>query len=302
MKKPKTMRITVNGKLNPYVSPKDVILYVISKIGAEGATEHFVEYQGDVFRNMSMEGRMTVCNMSIEMGARGGLVAVDDTTIDYLKSRINVTPEQESLWRTFVSDADATFDTEISFDAALIMPMITVGTSPDTGINIGEQIGTSGRLGPKALKYMQFDKGTVSTDQLIDYVFIGSCTNGRIEDLRAAAEVLKGRRIAGHVKAWIVPGSQQVKQQAVREGLDRIFTDAGCEFRDPGCSACLAMNNDKIPSGAVCVSTSNRNFEGRQGEGARTLLASPATAAASAIRGKITSAQQLVQAHEEQVL
>lgn len=288
MQKPKTMRITVNGQLPSFTTPKDVILYIISQLGSQGATGYFVEYAGSVFKNMSMEGRMTVCNMSIEMGARGGLVGVDHKTIAYLRERMAITDSDYARWVSCISDENAVFDAEKTFDGEDIYPMITVGTSPDTGIRVGQKIGEAQHITKAGLRYMQFDPDQQSIDQKVDFVFIGSCTNGRIEDLRIAAEVIQGNKIASGVTAWVVPGSQQVKQQAIKEGLPLIFTEAGFEFREPGCSACLAMNEDKIPAGSLCVSTSNRNFEGRQGPGARTILASPATAAASAIKGRIT--------------
>lgn len=288
LSRPKTMQIEINGQLRKGVTAKDVILYIISKLGTEGATGHFVEYSGDVFRDFSMDERMTVCNMSIEMGAKGGLIGVDETTLSYLDERIAVSEEMKNEWRQYRSDSNASFDIEISFDAQDITPMVTVGTAPDTGIAFGKEIGSSGFLTDKALKYMQFNRSAKVDDQMVDYVFIGSCTNGRIEDLRAVADLVKGKRKAEQVHVWVVPGSMNVRKMAIEEGLDKIFEDTGFEFREPGCSACLAMNEDKIPSGALCVSTSNRNFEGRQGDGARTVLASPLTAAASALTGKIT--------------
>lgn len=288
MKRPKTMKIEISGKLHPFVTPKDVILFIIAVLGAEGANEHFVEYSGNVIREMSMEGRMTVCNMSIEMGARGGLIAVDDVTIDYLKERIPVDEETIQKWRVYHSEVDAQFDKVVNISAEAIFPMATAGTSPDTAIRPHQPIGSARKISDKALEYMGFDRMKQLSSQKVDFVFIGSCTNGRMEDLGAAASLIKGKKKADHVTVWVVPGSQSVKKQAIAEGLDAIFSNAGFEFRDPGCSACLAMNDDKIPAGAVCVSTSNRNFEGRQGAGAKTILASPITAAVSAITGKIT--------------
>lgn len=287
LKRPKRMKIEVNGELGDAVMAKDVILYIISKLGTEGATEHFVEFSGTVFADMSMEERMTVCNMSIEMGARGGLVGIDQTTIDYVQARVVISEEKIRHWKTLNSDPDAEFDTVISFDATDIQPMVTTGTSPDTGITINSKINSSDKNSSKGLAYMGFDSEELMEGKKIDYVFIGSCTNGRIEDLRQVAKIAQGRKKADHVTVWVVPGSNEVKRQALAEGLHDIFEAAGFEFRAPGCSACLAMNNDKIPKGAICVSTSNRNFEGRQGDGARTVLASPLTAAASAIHGSI---------------
>lgn len=291
--KPKSMRIKVNGKLKPGVLPKDVILYIISKIGTNAGTGYFCEYAGDVFENMSMEGRMTVCNMSIEMGARGGMIAPDETTFDYVKGR-KFAPQGEdwdklyNYWKTLPSDKDATFDKEFIFDAEDISPMITFGTNPGMGINIGEHIPTKNDSSfEKSLKYMDFKKGESMVGKPINYVFIGSCTNSRIEDFRVVANYVKGKRKANNVTAWLVPGSRQVESQIEEEGLKAIFENAGFELRQPGCSACLAMNDDKIPEGEYCVSTSNRNFEGRQGQGSRTILASPLVAAAAAVQGKI---------------
>ncbi|MCB9361278.1 MAG: 3-isopropylmalate dehydratase large subunit [Flavobacteriales bacterium] len=289
LSRPKTLKIEVNGQLNDGVTAKDVILYIISKLGTEGGTGYFVEYTGEVFYNMTMDQRMTVCNMSIELGARGGLIGIDDTTIDYVVSRTPVSYETIKKWEQLNSDIGAKYDHSLVFNANEIYPMITVGTSPDTAIKIGEQFSTSKYLSKKALKYMGFENQSNFLNQKIDYVFIGSCTNGRLEDLRTVANLVKGHKKAENVNVWVVPGSVKVKEEAINEGLDKIFLAAGFEFRDPGCSACLAMNDDKIPAGAICVSTSNRNFEGRQGTGARTLLASPVTAAASAIKGYVTN-------------
>lgn len=299
MNKPKSMRITVNGKLNPNVQPKDVILYIISKVGTNAGTGFFCEYAGDVFENMSMEGRMTVCNMSIEMGARGGMIAPDETTFAYLKDK-PFAPKGEdweqkvAYWKTLPSDADAIFDEEIEFDAADIYPMITFGTNPGMGISVKDSIPSKDSLSDnekesfeKALKYMGFQDNQSIINHPIDYVFIGSCTNARIEDLREVANYVKGKQRNENVTAWIVPGSKQVEKQAIEEGLDKIFEASGFRLREPGCSACLAMNDDKVPEGKYCVSTSNRNFEGRQGPNSRTLLASPLIAAAAAIHGKI---------------
>ncbi|MGL5234606.1 MAG: 3-isopropylmalate dehydratase large subunit [Empedobacter falsenii] len=299
MNKPKSMRITVNGKLNPNVQPKDVILYIISKVGTNAGTGYFCEYAGDVFENMSMEGRMTVCNMSIEMGARGGMIAPDETTFAYLKDK-PFAPKGEdweqkvAYWKTLPSDADAIFDEEIEFDAADIYPMITFGTNPGMGISVKDIIPSKDSLSDnekesfeKALKYMGFQDNQSIINHPIDYVFIGSCTNARIEDLRQVADYIKGKQRNENVTVWIVPGSKQVEKQAIEEGLDKIFEASGFKLREPGCSACLAMNDDKVPEGKYCVSTSNRNFEGRQGPNSRTLLASPLIAAAAAIHGKI---------------
>ena len=296
--KPKSMRITVSGNLHPSVQPKDIILYVISKLGNDAGTGHFVEFAGTAFVQMSMEGRMTVCNMSIEMGARGGMIAPDQTTFDYVSGR-EFAPKDEALkqkiayWKTLPTDEGAAFDSEHHFDAADIRPMITYGTNPGMGIKIGETIPTSDDASfIKSLNYMGLKAGSSLLHMPISHVFIGSCTNSRIEDFRAAANYVKGKQKSPDVSALIVPGSQQVAKQIVAEGLDKVFESAGFMLRQPGCSACLAMNDDKIPAGAYCVSTSNRNFEGRQGQGARTLLASPVTAAAAAVAGKIVDVSQ----------
>lgn len=295
LNKPKSMRITVNGTLNKNVQPKDVILYIISKVGTDGGTGYFCEYAGSVFDEMSMEGRMTVCNMSIEMGARGGMIAPDETTFHYVKGRTFAPAGEEweekvAYWKTLKTDAEAVFDAEFSFDAADIQPMVTYGTNPGMGISISRNIPVpQNDSEEKALKYMGLKAGQALSDIAVNYVFIGSCTNARIEDFRTAARYIKGKRKAGNVHALIVPGSQQVVRQIFNEGLDVIFTEAGFRIRQPGCSACLAMNDDKIPEGEYCVSTSNRNFEGRQGQGARTILASPLTAAKVAVEGKISA-------------
>ena len=292
--KPKTMRITLTGKLNKGVLPKDVILYIISKLGTNGSTGYFVEYAGEVFENMSMEGRMTVCNMSIEMGARGGMIAPDAITFEYLKGRKFVNEGEKfedkvTHWKTLKTDEDAQFDKEYFFDADDIAPMITFGTNPGMGIKLNELIpNKDDESFNKSLNYMGFSKGETLINKQVNYVFIGSCTNSRIEDFRVAANYIKGKQKAKNVHALIVPGSQLVAKQIENEGLLHVFEDAGFEIRQPGCSACLAMNDDKIPEGEYCVSTSNRNFEGRQGQGARTLLASPLIAASVAIEGKIT--------------
>lgn len=295
--RPKTMRITVNGSLNKGVLPKDVILYIIAQIGTNAGTGYFCEYAGEVFEQMSMEGRMTVCNMSIEMGARGGMIAPDQTTLDYLKGRPYAPKGEEwskklAYWQSLPSDSDAEFDKEFIFDAQDIQPMVTYGTNPGMGIKIGDVIPQSDDASfAKSLNYMGLSPGQTLMDHPIDYVFIGSCTNSRIEDFRVAANAVKGKKKADHVVAWLVPGSKQVESQIEEEGLKTIFEQAGFKLRQPGCSACLAMNEDKVPEGAYCVSTSNRNFEGRQGQGARTLLASPLVAAISAIEGKITAVE-----------
>ncbi|MBL7769433.1 MAG: 3-isopropylmalate dehydratase large subunit [Flavipsychrobacter sp.] len=303
--RPKTMRISVNGKLNKGVLPKDVVLYIISQLTAAGATGYFVEFAGEVFEQMSMEGRMTVCNMSIEMGARGGMIAPDATTFNYIKGREKA-PKGEAwdkayaYWQTLHTDAGASFDKEYVFDAADIEPMITFGTNPGMGIGISKKIPVSNETGSgkssyeKSLNYMGFHEAEPMLGKPVDYVFIGSCTNGRIEDFRAFASIVKGRKKADNVTAWIVPGSHIVEQQIKEEGILDILTEAGFSLRQPGCSACLAMNDDKIPAGKYAVSTSNRNFEGRQGPGARTMLASPLVAAAAAVTGVVTDPRELI--------
>ena len=293
LEKPKKLRVTVNGKLNNGVLPKDVILYIISKLGTNSGTGYFCEYAGDVFENMSMEGRMTVCNMSIEMGARGGMIAPDETTFEYVKGREFAPKGKEfdeyvAYWKTLKTDDDAVFDQEYEFNGEDISPMLTYGTNPGMGIGINEVVPSEDNASfAKALEYMDFKAGETLINKPINFVFIGSCTNSRIEDFRVAASFVKGKKKASNVTAWLVPGSKKVETQINSEGLKDIFTDAGFEIRQPGCSACLAMNEDKIPQGEYCVSTSNRNFEGRQGPGSRTLLASPLVAAATAIEGKI---------------
>ncbi|MDE5635415.1 MAG: 3-isopropylmalate dehydratase large subunit [Muribaculaceae bacterium] len=293
--KPRTMRITVNGTLSPGVSAKDVALYIISRLGTDGATGYFVEYAGEAIRSLSMEGRMTLCNMSIEMGARGGMVGPDSTTIEYIRGRAGAPQGSDfdkaaNAWLALATDPDATFDREVSFDAADIGVRVTYGTNPGMGIDIDALIPEpTTDSDAKALEYMQFTPGQPIAGSKVDYVFLGSCTNGRIEDFREFARVVKGRKRHPEVMAWLVPGSRAVMKQIVNEGIDKILEDADFELRQPGCSACLAMNDDKIPAGKLCVSTSNRNFEGRQGPGARTVLASPATAAAAAITGTITN-------------
>ena len=300
LSKPKKMRVSVNGTLGKGVLPKDVILYIIAQLGTNAGTGHFVEYAGDVFENMTMEGRMTVCNMSIEMGARGGMIAPDETTFAYIKDR-EFAPKglaydaRVAYWKSLRTDEDSVFDTEYSFKASDISPMITYGTNPGMGIRITEPIPNgTGDSFDKSLKYLGLQRGELLLGKPINYVFIGSCTNSRIEDFRIAANFIEGRTKAPNVHALIVPGSQQVAKQIVSEGLDRVFEEAGFELRQSGCSACLGMNEDKIPAGEYCVSTSNRNFEGRQGPGARTLLASPLVAAATAVEGKIVDVTQFL--------
>jgi 3-isopropylmalate/(R)-2-methylmalate dehydratase large subunit len=298
--RPKTMRINFEGKLKPGVTAKDVALYMISKLTTGGATGYFVEYAGQVIRNMSMEERLTVCNLSIEMGARGGMIAPDETTFEYVKSR-EFAPKGEAwdkalaYWKTLKTDEDAKFDKEITFNAEDIEPMVTYGTNPGMGMGINDTIPTldtiaeTGRSSyEKSLRYMGFKPGEKIVGKPIDYVFLGSCTNGRIEDFRAFTNFVKGKHKAGNVVAWLVPGSWAVDKQIREEGLDKILTEAGFEIRQPGCSACLAMNEDKVPAGKYAESTSNRNFEGRQGPDARTILASPLVAAAAAITGRLT--------------
>jgi 3-isopropylmalate/(R)-2-methylmalate dehydratase large subunit len=303
--KAKKMRITVNGVLGNGVTSKDIILYIIAKISAAGATGYFVEYAGSAIQRLSMEARMTICNMSIEMGARGGLIAPDETTFDYLKGKQYAPKGADwdkavAHWKTLKTDDGAVFDKEYVFDAADIEPMITYGTNPGMGIKVKGTIPTTeGMEGSnkisylKSLEYMGFEPGEAVTGKLVDYVFVGSCTNGRIEDIRSVAEFVKGHKKADNITAWIVPGSREVEKMAHEEGLVKILEDAGFELRQPGCSACLAMNDDKIPAGKYAVSTSNRNFEGRQGPGARTMLASPLTVAAVAITGRISDPREV---------
>lgn len=303
--KPKTMRITVNGTLGKGVTAKDIALYIISKMTTGGATGYFVEYAGEAIENLFMEGRMTLCNMSIEMGARGGIVAPDTTTFEYCRNRLYTPKEIEweravDRWINLRSDSDAEFDREIEFDAADIAPRITFGTNPGMGIAVDEAIpevpqeDNAAESFNKSLEYMEFTPGEKLLGKKVDYVFLGSCTNGRIEDFRAFASIVKGRHKADGVTVWLVPGSRSVERQIKAEGIDRILTDAGFELRQPGCSACLAMNPDKVPERKLSVSTSNRNFEGRQGPGSRTILASPLTAAAAAVTGVITDPRTLI--------
>ena len=303
--KPKKMRITINGSLNRGVTPKDVALFIISKLTTSGATGYFVEYAGEIFEQLSMEGRMTVCNLSIEMGARGGMIAPDEKTFKYIKDR-EFTPKGTDwdkamkYWETLYTDEDAIFDEELVFDGCKIDPMITFGTNPGMGISITKNIPKAENVEggkstyKKSLDYMGYAEGESMLGKPIDYVFIGSCTNGRIEDFRAFASIVKGHQKSENVTAWLVPGSHKVLESIKEEGLLEIFNEAQFKLREPGCSACLAMNDDKIPEGKYAVSTSNRNFEGRQGPGARTLLASPLVAAAAAITGKITDPRTLI--------
>lgn len=298
--KPKAMRINVEGKLGEGVTAKDVALYLMSQITTSGATGYFVEYAGSAIRSLSMEGRLTLCNLSIEMGARGGLVAPDEVTFEYIKGRPFAPKGADwdkavEEWKKLRTDDDAVFDKEVTFDAADIEPMITYGTNPGMGIGITQSIpAPQTESDKKALAYMQFAQGEQMVGKKVDYVFLGACTNGRIEDFRAFASIAKGRKKAPEVTAWLVPGSWPVMRQIEAEGLDKVLREAGFEIRQPGCSACLAMNDDKIPAGKLCVSTSNRNFEGRQGPGARTCLASPLVAAAAAVTGVITDPRELM--------
>ena len=304
--KPKTMRITIDGRPGPGVTAKDLALYVIARMTTGGATGYFVEYAGEAVRSLSMEGRLTLCNLSIEMGARGGMIAPDDVTFAYIHDR-EYAPKGDDWdravahWRTLRSDDDAVFDREIRFDAADIEPMITYGTNPGMGMGITQTIPTAESVPEssrasyrRSLDYMGLTAGSQLLGMPVDYVFCGSCTNGRIEDFRAFASLVKGKRKAPGVTAWLVPGSWMVDAQIRREGLDKIFTDAGFELRQPGCSACLAMNDDKIPARKYAISTSNRNFEGRQGPGARTLLAGPLVAAAAAVTGVVTDPRSMM--------
>ena len=304
--KPKSMRINIEGELGKGVCSKDIILYIISKLGTGGGTGHFVEFAGSAIRSLSMEARMTIGNMSIEMGARGGMIAPDQTTFDYLKGREFAPQDVEweaavERWSQLRSDDDAVFDKEVTFDAADIKPMITYGTNPGMGVAIDAEIPSSEGMDSasqatyrKALAYMGFAEGEKIIGKRVDYVFVGSCTNGRIEDLRAFTNFVKGKRKADNVTAWIVPGSKEVERMAIEEGLRDILQEAGFELRQPGCSACLAMNEDKIPAGKYCVATSNRNFEGRQGPDSRTMLAGPLVAATAAITGVVTDPRELM--------
>ncbi len=304
--KPKLMRINIEGELNKGVVSKDIILYIISRISASGATGYAVEYAGSAIRGLSMEARMTICNMSIEMGARCGMIAPDETTFQYIQGRPfapqgKAWEEALAYWKTLYSDPDAVFDKEINIDAADIEPMITYGTNPGMGIGVTGHVPGLNEIEEKekpsfekSLHYMGLEPGTDIKGKKVDYVFIGSCTNSRIEDLRMVASFVKGKHKASDVEVWIVPGSKQVEKQAREEGIDKIFEEAGFLLRQPGCSACLGMNEDKIPAGKYCISTSNRNFEGRQGPNARTFLASPLTAAAAAITGRVADVRELI--------
>jgi len=310
--KPLLMRINVDGLLNKGVVSKDIVLYIISQLSASGATGYAVEFAGSAIRSLSMEARMTICNMSIEMGARCGLIAADDTTFNYIKGR-KFAPQGEAwdnaiaYWKTLYSDGDAKFDRELFIKAEDIEPMITYGTNPGMGIGITGHVPALKDIEEKekasfqkSLQYMGLEAGVNLKGKKVDYVFIGSCTNSRIEDLRMVASFVKGKHKASDVEVWIVPGSKQVEAQAKQEGIDKIFEEAGFMLRQPGCSACLGMNEDKIPAGKYCVSTSNRNFEGRQGAGARTMLASPLTAAAAAITGVVTDVREMLAAGKEE--
>ena len=304
--KPKSMRININGTLGKGIGAKDIALYLIEQLTTSGATGYFVEYAGEVVRNLSMEGRLTLCNLSIEMGARGGFIAPDETTFAWLKGRPYVPKGEEweravAYWRTLKSTTDAVFDKELTFDAVHIEPRITYGTKPGMGVGITGHVPLLNEIAPtaqvsflKSLEYMGFNPGEHLLGHPIDYIFLGACTNGRIEDFRAFTSLVKGRRKAPGVTAWLVPGSWAVNEQIHQEGLDTILADSGFEIRQPGCSACLAMNDDKIPPGKYCVSTGNRNFEGRQGPGSRTILAGPYVAAAAAITGRITDPRQML--------
>ncbi|WP_185869572.1 3-isopropylmalate dehydratase large subunit [Blattabacterium cuenoti] len=306
LSKPKKMKIQLNGKIKKGVTPKDIILYIISKLGVDAGIGYFIEYTGLVIKEMSMEGRMTICNMSIEMGAKGGLIAPDEVTFDYLKNKnnfleLNNNKKIMKYWKSLETDKNTTFDKEYYFNVEEIEPMITYGTNPGMSIKISECIpknnNTNLKSFFKSLTYMNFHPGESLIGKKINYIFIGSCTNSRIEDLRLVASIVKGKKKAINTKVLIVPGSNQVVKQVKKEGLDKIFKESGLEFRQPGCSACLGMNDDKIPYGEYCISTSNRNFEGRQGPGARTLLASPLTAAITAIKGKIIDVNKYI--HEK---
>jgi 3-isopropylmalate/(R)-2-methylmalate dehydratase large subunit len=305
--KPKTMNIRIDGKLGKGVTSKDIILYIISKISTSGGTGHFVEYSGSAIKNLSMEARMTICNMSIEMGARGGMIAPDEKTFEYIKGRPFAPKGREwdkalAYWKTLPTDKDAIYDKELFIDATDIEPMITYGTNPGMGMKITETIPTENEMDSEsqrnnfrgAMEYMGLTGGHQLLGQKVDYVFLGSCTNSRIEDYRNIAKIVKGKRKPKWLTVFVVPGSVQVVKQIEKEGLDKIFIDAGFEMRGAGCSACLGMNEDKIPAGKYCVSTSNRNFQGRQGPGARTFLASPITAAAAAITGKVTDVREFL--------
>ena len=309
--RPKLMRINIEGELNKGVVSKDIILYIISKISASGATGYFVEYAGSAIRSLSMEARMTVCNMSIEMGARGGLIAPDEKTFSYVKGKLFAPAHEQwdnklEEWKQLYSDADAKFDKEIHILAADIEPMITYGTNPGMGVSVNGNIPALEQVEEKeknsfrkSLDYMGLQPGSKMKGRKVDYVFIGSCTNSRIEDLRMVASFVRGKRKADDVEVWVVPGSKQVEKQAIEEGIDKVFEAAGFQLRQPGCSACLGMNEDKIPAGKYCISTSNRNFEGRQGPNARTFLASPLTAALAAITGRVGDVREFLEGKVE---
>jgi len=305
--RPKRMKIEVNGALGKGVGSKDIILYIISKISAAGGNGYAVEFAGSAIRALSMEARMTICNMSIEMGARCGMIAPDETTFNYIKGRERAPKGEEwdkavAYWKTLYSDDNAQFDNVLNIDATDIEPMITYGTNPGMGVKVTENLPIASDLVDKneipsfkkSLEYMGLQEGQAILGQKVDYVFIGSCTNSRIEDLRQVANFVKGKKKATDVEVWIVPGSKQVEKQAIEEVLDKVFTEAGFDLREPGCSACLGMNEDKVPAGKYCISTSNRNFEGRQGPGARTFLASPLMAAAAAVTGKVTDVREMI--------
>jgi 3-isopropylmalate/(R)-2-methylmalate dehydratase large subunit len=298
-RKPKTLAVDVDGRLPPGVSAKDVILAIIGEIGVDGGTGHVIEYRGEAIRALDMEGRMTICNMSIEAGARAGLIGPDETTFEYLAGRPRV-PRDDTWdaamrrWRSLCSDEDARFDRTVTIDASALQPMVTFGTNPGMVVGVNDPVPeASDPSFRKALDYMKVVPGKPMSDNPVDVVFVGSCTNGRLSDLREAAGILEGRKLADGVRMLVVPGSQQVKRQAEELGLHRIFTAAGAEWRESGCSMCLGMNGDTVASGQLSVSTSNRNFEGRQGIGARTVLASPATAAASAVMGRVADPRNL---------
>ena len=298
--KPKKMRITVNGFLQKGVSPKDVALYIISQLTTSGATGYFVEYAGEVFSNMTMEGRMTVCNMSIEMGARGGMIAPDEKTYSYLKNRTFAPRNKDwdnamKYWTNLSSDKEAQFDKELIFNGFEITPMITFGTNPGMGVGIHETIPNRPSSSfQKSMNYMNFKAGEKMLGKKIDYAFLGSCTNGRLEDFEDFAQIVKGNKKSPNVSAWLVPGSQLVAKKIKESGTAKIIEEAGFKIREPGCSACLAMNDDKVPAGKYAISTSNRNFEGRQGPGSRTLLASPLVVAAAAITGEVTDPRKFI--------
>jgi 3-isopropylmalate/(R)-2-methylmalate dehydratase large subunit len=301
-RKPKTLRVTAEGRLQPGVGAKDLALAIIAAVGIGGGTGSVVEYAGDAVRALDMEGRMTLCNMSIELGARAGMIAPDEITFAWLRGRPHA-PQGDDFekaiaqWRALGSDEDAVYDRKLRIDASKVTPMATWGTTPDTGIAIGAFVPEPAtKTSERAMSYMHMQPDRAMTDMPVDVVFIGSCTNGRLPDLRAAAEVMRGRKVKSGVRALIVPGSETVRQQAEAEGLHEVFISAGAEWRLPGCSMCIAMNGDFVSPGQLAVSTSNRNFEGRQGPGARTVLASPATAAAAAVMGRIVDPRPFLEA------